>query len=180
MVVRGGRELRFVVHFALQRSGAQIEGIAGREADFDHAAVIFQAIRAVGQEFAVEKDVAVGGLRANVVAAHVDEAEIAADGGNFDAARAAQALERAVHGLDGEIAGGVLEIHARGDGFDVHIAEDVRDVHAARIVVNLQFGILGDADFIIGAQVVRRDGRRKVGGSITSTRLPVCSASMST
>ncbi len=62
----------------------------------------------------------------------------------------------AVHGLDGEVAGGILEIHAGGNGFDVHVAEDVGDVHAAGIVMNLKLGILGNADFVIGTEIFRR------------------------
>ena len=63
MLVSGGSQFRFVVHFAFQGSGAQVERISGRKADFDHAAVILQPVNSVGQKFAVEKNVAGRGLR---------------------------------------------------------------------------------------------------------------------
>ena len=113
MLVGGGDQLRFVVHFALQRSRAQIEGIAGRKAHFDHAAVVLQAVGAVGQEFAVEENISLGGLRPHVIAAQVDQPETPADRGNFEPPGAADALERAAHGLHGKVARSVVQIDAR-------------------------------------------------------------------
>ena len=75
---------------------------------------------------------------------------------HFEPSGAAQALERAANGFDGQISGSIFQIHASSDGFHVHVAEHVRDVDAARIIVNLQLGIFGNADFKIGAQIVRR------------------------
>ena len=67
-------------------------------------------IGSIGQEFTVEEDIARRGLRDDVIAAGVDKAEVSADGRHFDPAGATQALERAAHGLDGQITGGVFQV----------------------------------------------------------------------
>src|SRR5580692_6954794 len=136
-LVGRGRQLRFVIYFSLQRSGAEVEGISGREAQFDYAAVVLQRVGSVGQKLAGEKNVAGGGLRPDVIGAQIEQAEIAADGGGFNASGAAHAGKRTTDGLDGEVAGGVLEVHAGSDGFDVHIAEYVRDADTSGVIVNL-------------------------------------------
>ena len=101
----GGRgKFGFVADFALEGHGAEIEGIAARETQLDDPAVIFELVNAVGEELAVEKDISGGSLGAHVVAVYIDEAEIAADGGDIDAAGAAGALKGAADGFNGEIA----------------------------------------------------------------------------
>src|SRR5579872_6860177 len=79
LLMRGRRQLRFVNHFSLERSGAEVERIAGGKAHFDYAAVVLQFVHAIRQEFAAEKDVAFGGLRAHLIAAEIHKPEIAAD-----------------------------------------------------------------------------------------------------
>ncbi len=71
---------------------------------------------------------------------------------------APHALEGAVDGFDVEVAGRVFEIDAGCNRVDIHVAEDIGDVHAAGIIVNLELGILRDADLEIGAQVAGRGG----------------------
>src|SRR5262249_37512478 len=118
--MRGRRKAGLVIDLALERRGAEIEGIPGREVDFDHAAVVFEAIDSVGKKFAVEEDVALGSLRVHVIAAQAEKLEAAADGGDFQAPGAAHALKGAADGFHGEVAGGVFEINASADSFHVH------------------------------------------------------------
>ncbi len=94
LLVGLGREAGFVIHFAFQRSGAQIKRIGGREANFDDAAVILQAINSVGQKFAGEQNIAGGGLRVDVIAVNIGETEVSADGGNLKFSGAAQRTEK--------------------------------------------------------------------------------------
>ena len=47
--------------------------------DFDHAAVILEAIDSVGKKFAVEEDVAFRRLRVDVIAAEAQKLEASAD-----------------------------------------------------------------------------------------------------
>src|SRR6202041_820697 len=158
MLVSGRRQLRFVVHFAFEGGGAEVEGISGGKANFDYAAIILQRVSAVGQKLPSEKNVAGGSLRPDVIGAQIEQAEIATDRRGFNSPGAARACERAAHGLDGEVARGVFEVHASGDGFDVHIAEHVCDADVASIIVNLQLGVFRDVDLKIGAHVVWRNG----------------------
>src|SRR5580704_1811456 len=151
----GGRsEAGLAVYFAFEGCGAQIEGIARRKMDFDHAAVILEAVNSVGKKFAVEQNVALGRLRVHVVAAQAEKLKAAADRRNFQSSRATNALERTANGSHGEITGSVFQVNSSAHCFHIHIAKHVCDRNLARIVVNLELGILGDVDLIVGAKVV--------------------------
>src|SRR5271154_3929712 len=76
----GGHQRCFVVDLALQRRSAQVERIARRETDFDHSAVVLQTVSSVGKKVAGKKNVAARGLCADVIAAQVNQPEIAAEG----------------------------------------------------------------------------------------------------
>src|SRR5580704_9051147 len=152
-----GSEAGLVDYFPLQRGGAQVERIGRRKANFDHAAVILQAINAVGKEFAGEKNVAGGSLGMHVKAMNVGEAEITADGRNLELAGATRALKGTAHSLDGHITGGILKLHTRGHGLDIHVAQHVGYVHFSGVIVDLELGVFRDVNLIVGAHVVRRN-----------------------
>src|ERR1700690_3260064 len=141
MSLSGRRELRLGVHFALVGRSAEIEGIAGRKADSDIAAVIFQKVISIGQELAVKKDIALGGLRVNVIAAQINQPEAAADRRNVKMAGPTNALEGTTHGLDGKIPPRLLQINARGNCFDIHVAKHIGNGDRAGIIVNLKFSV---------------------------------------
>jgi len=157
VALRGRSELRLVIYFSLVGTGAEVERIAGRKAHGDIAAVIPEEIVSVGEKFAVEKDVALGSLRVDVVAVDINQTEIAADGGNVHVASATNALERTADGFYGEIAGRVLQLNPGSNGFDVHVSQNIGDGDGAGIVVNLKLGVLRDANFVVRAKIGGRD-----------------------
>ena len=154
MRMSGRNEAGLAVYFAFEGCGAQIEGIARRKMDFDHSAVILEAVNSIGKKFAVEQNVALGRLRVHVIAAQAEKPKAAADRRNFQSSRATNALESTSHGSHGEITGGILQVNSSAHCFHIHIPKHVRDRNLARIVMYLQLGILGDVDLIVGAKVV--------------------------
>src|ERR1700683_1789715 len=160
MLAGGRRELGLGIHFAFVRGGAEVKGIAGRKADGNVAAVIFEEVVSVGEKLAVKENVAFRGLRMNVKAAEIDQAEIAADGRDVQAAGAADTLKGTADGLDGEIACSVLKVNTSGDGLDIHVAQDVGNGDGTGIIVDLKLGVLGDTDFVVGAEIFGSDGVR--------------------
>jgi len=92
-------------------SGLQIEGVIAGEADFDEAAAAVHAVHAGMDEIAVVENVAGRGHQIHAGQGGLEDLHVAADGSEFEFARALRANQRAAGGLDDDVAGDFLQMN---------------------------------------------------------------------
>src|SRR5579864_284175 len=79
VVVRGRGELGLIIHLAVERGGADVKRIVPGEFYVNRAAVVFQAVDAIGEKIAIKHDISRGRLRKNARAVVIHQPEVPAD-----------------------------------------------------------------------------------------------------